>query len=68
MAAHAKNTLICSGVLQVINLFFTIAAAKATRAESLIAGENGQVINFFIAYTAMVRTRAANQRAITKNK
>lgn len=68
MAIHAEDTLRGAGIAQVVNLPFAVAAAKAAFAEGLLAGKDGEILDFVSAGGAAVGTIAANQGAIPEEE
>lgn len=68
MAAHAKDALRSPGIAQVLDLPFTVAAPKATGAEGLVAGEDGQVLDLVAAGIAVVRAVVADEGAVAEQE
>jgi hypothetical protein len=64
MAVHAEDPLRCSRVPKILNLPLAVATAKAGSTESLISGENGQILNLIATGAAAVRAVVADERSI----
>ena len=61
MAAHAKDSLRRSGVLQVLNLALTISAPETARAKSLITCKNRQILDLVVTSCTAVGTVIADE-------
>lgn len=57
-----------AGIAQILDLAFAIPAAEAVGAESLVSGQNGQVLDLVVAVVAAVGAVVAYQRAVTKEE
>lgn len=68
MAAHAKYTLRCPGIAQVLNLPLTVPTPKAGRTECLVSGQDGQVLNLVPTRIAAVCAVIAYKRSIAEKK
>ena len=66
MAVHTKYTLRGSSIAQVFDLPFAVPASKALCAESLLAGQDGEIFDLVPTRTAAVRAVAADQRTISQ--
>ena len=68
MAAHAEDALRGARISQVLDLLLAVAAAKAGAAERLVAGEDGEVLDFVTAGIAAVCAVVANERAVAEQE
>lgn len=68
MASHAKNALRCARIAQVLDLALAVAASKAIRAEGLVAGQDGQVLDLVAAVVAAVRAVVADERSVAEEQ
>ncbi len=66
MTVHAKYSLRGSSVFEVVNLAVAHSTLEASGTESLVAGENGKILNLVTAGTAAVGTVIADERAIAE--
>ncbi len=64
MTIHTKDSLRCPCILQIFNLLFAIPTLEASRAESLVTRQDGQILDFIPAYATTVGTVVAYQRPI----
>lgn len=68
MATHAKYTLRCPGISQVIDFALAVAAAEARRAECLIARKDRKIFDLVAACAAAVCAVVANKGAVAEQK
>ena len=68
MAFHAEDALCSSRITKVLNLPLAVPASKTARAESLIAGEDGQVFDLVAASIAAVCAVVADQGAVAEEE
>jgi len=61
MTRHAKDALRRPRIPQVLNLAFAVPAAETTRAESLIASQNGEIFDLVTAGAAAVCAIVADE-------
>lgn len=57
-----------AGIAQILDLALAIPAAEAVGAESLVSGQDGQVLDLVVAVVAAVGAVVAYQRAVTKEE
>lgn len=68
MAVHAEDALGGAGIAQVFDLSFAVSAAKTLRAEGLLPGQDGQVLDLVPARTTAVGTVTADEGAISEKE
>lgn len=68
MAVHAEDALRGPGIAEVLDLALAVAAAEAARAKRLVAGEDGQVLDFVAASMAAVRAVVAYEGAVAEEE
>jgi hypothetical protein len=68
VAAHAEYALGGSCVSEILNLTFAVSAAEASCTESLVARENGQILNFVSTRTAAVCAIVADEGSVAKEE
>ena len=56
VARHAKDTLGSPGISKILDLVFAVSTSEAAGTESLVPGQDGQILNFVAAGTAAVCT------------
>jgi hypothetical protein len=66
VAGHAKDTLRCAGIAQVLNLALAIPTPEAIGTECLVACQDGQIFDFVAAVVAAVRAVVADQGAVAE--
>ena len=66
MAFHTEDPLGRSSIAQVVDFFFAVPAAKTAFAKGLLAGQDGQVLDFIRARTATVGAVAADERPVAE--
>lgn len=66
MALHTEDTLRCPRIAQVLDLLLAVPALEALGAKSLVAGQDGQILDLVRARAAAVRAIAADQRAVAE--
>ena len=64
MTVHAKDALGGAGIAQILDLPFAIPALEAVGAESLVAGEDGEILNLVPTAATAVGAVVADQGAI----
>lgn len=68
VAVHAEDALRRSSIFQVFDLLLTIPTSKTGSAESLVAREDGKILDLVSARAAAVRAVIANERTVTKQE
>jgi len=68
MAAHAKDALGGARITQVLNLPLAIATPEAARAERLVTGKDGQVLDLVSTGIAAVRATVTYKGAVTEEQ
>ena len=68
MAAHTEDALRSPRISQVLNLSLAVATAKACAAKSLVAGEDGEVLDLVAASIAAVSAVVTYQAAVAKKQ
>ncbi len=68
VAAHAEDSLRCARITQILDLFLAIAASEATRAEGLLAGQDGEVLDLVAARGTGICTVVADQGAVAEEE
>ena len=66
MAFHTEDALGGSSIAQVVDFLFAVPAAKTAFAKGLLAGQDGQVLDFIRARTATVGAVAADERTVAE--
>lgn len=66
MTTHAEDSLGGASISQVLNLSLAIATSETTGAKGLVAGQDGQVLNFVAAGVAAVCAVVANEGAVAE--
>lgn len=66
MAVHAEHALAGARISQVLDLFLAVPAAKASRAISLVTGENGEILDLVATGATTIGTVVADERAIAE--
>ena len=64
MTVHTEYPLRSAGISKVLNLPLAISTLETIRAEGLIAGENGQILNLVSTATATICAVVADQGAV----
>lgn len=64
MTFHAKYALNRSRMLQVLDLFLAVAALEAIGTESLIASQDGEILNLAAATTTAIGAIVADECTI----
>lgn len=68
MTAHAEYALGGARITQVLNLLLAVPTPKTSAAKSLIAREDGEVLDLVAARIAAVRAIVAYQRAVAEEE
>lgn len=68
MARHAEDTLRCASIAQVLDFALAVSAPEAVCAESLVASQDGQVLDLVAAMVAAVRAVVTNQGSVSEEK
>lgn len=68
MTVHTKDALRGPSISQVFNLSLAVPTSEARGAESLVAGENGQVLNLVSTRAAAICAVVANEGAVAKEE
>lgn len=68
MTAHAEDALTCACITQILNFPFAVAALEAGGAEGLVAGQNGQILDFVATGAAAVSAIVADEGSVTKEE
>jgi hypothetical protein len=68
MTGHAEDTLRSAGIAQILNLALAIPAPEAVGTEGLVAGQNGQILDFVTTVVAAICTVVAYQRAVAEQQ
>ncbi len=68
MTLHAEYSLRGPCIFEILDLLLTISTAKTSRAESLVASENSQILNLVPACATAICTIVADERAVPKKK
>jgi hypothetical protein len=68
VAGHAEDALGGASVAEVFNLAPAVAAAETVCAESLVAGQDCQVLDLVAAVIAAVCAVVANQGAVAEEQ
>jgi len=68
VAVHAEYAVGCPGIAQILNLPLAVPAAEAGRAKSLVAGQDGEILNLISAGAAAVGAVVADERAIAEQE
>lgn len=68
MALHTEETLQGAGVAQVLDFHLAQAAFEAVQAVGLVAGEDGQVVDFLVALLAVVQAVRAYEVAVAQHE
>lgn len=68
MTRHAEDALAGACVAKIVDFAFTIAALEAGSAKSLIAGENGKILDLVTTRRARVCAVVADEGAIAKKE
>ena len=54
MARHAEDTLRCTGIAQILDLALAVPTSETVCAESLVTGQDGQILDLVAAVVAAV--------------
>lgn len=68
MTAHTEYALGCASVAQVLNLPLAVSTSEARRAECLVTGKNGQILDLIAASIAAVRAVVADERTVAEKQ
>lgn len=68
MARHAKDTLRCAGIAQVLDLALAIATSETVCTEGLVTCQDGQILDLVAAVVAAVCAIVADERAIAEEQ
>lgn len=68
MTAHAEDALGGPRIAEVLDLALAVAASEAARAEGLVAGEDGEILNLVVAGAAAVRAVVADEGAVAEQQ
>lgn len=68
VAFHAKDALRGPCILEVFDLLLAVPTSKARRAEGLVAGEDGKILDLVPTCTAAVGAVVADEGAVTEEE
>ena len=68
MAFHAEDPLRRPGVFEIFNLLLAVPTSKTCCAKGLIAGEDGQILDFVPTGAAAICTVVADERAVAEEE
>ena len=68
MTFHTKNPLRRPGIFEVFNLFLTIPAFEAGRAEGLVSRKDSEVLDLIATCAAAVGTVIADEGTVAEKK
>lgn len=68
MTIHAKDSLACARITQVLNLPLAVPALEAGGAKGLVAGEDGEVFDLVAARAAAICAVVANEGSVAQQE
>ena len=68
MTLHAKYPLRGSGILEILNLLFTVPTSKTRCTERLISRQDGKILDLVPASTTTICTIVADERPVAEEK
>lgn len=66
MAVHTEHALASARISQILDLLLAVPAAKASRAISLVAGKNGEILDLVATGAATICAVVTDERAIAE--